>query len=88
MSFRRFNSGRYSNSGARKPDEPEDRTAAEYTPGVSPIISQETAYAMLSALKMAVLLMDKFGTGVFGPITGRMLKKAMQDADREASNRR
>lgn len=61
------------------------RTIADFTPS-SPRISQETAYAMLGALKLAVKLMDTHGAGVFG-ILGNIIRNAEAKGDREARHR-
>lgn len=70
-----------------QPESAPDRTVADFTPNVSPRISQETAYAMLGALKLAVRLMDDYGTGVFGDTMGHIIRDAAARGEREAGHR-
>lgn len=61
-------------------------TTASFSPGESPVISQPTAYLMLSALKLVCRMLDEYGPGILGTLEGHV-RSAMLRGEREASNR-
>lgn len=71
------------------PSQPESvsgRTVLDFTPNVSPRISQETAYCMLGALKLVVKMMDTYGAGVLGTLAN-IIRDAEARGEREARHR-